>query len=270
MNQKGKISVIMGIYNCADTLPEAIESIVKQTYTNWQLIMCDDCSTDNTYDVAQSFVEQYPDRMILIRNEKNMHLAYSLNHCLEYADGEYVARMDSDDVSLPERFEKQVNYLRNHREYDLVDTEMSVFDGEKIAAIRKHNDDVPCVFDLKKGPCFFHATIMTYRSVYERLKGYQVLNRTERGQDYDLWFRFFHEGYKGKHIGEPLYVVTEDRNCYKRKKFKYRIGEAQTMFYGFRLNHFPLRDYVYVLKPIIAGCVPHFIMEYRHNNRKHN
>ena len=66
-----QISVIMGIYNCADTLSDAIDSILAQTYTNWQLILCDDCSTDKTYDIAKSYQERFPDKIILIQNETN-------------------------------------------------------------------------------------------------------------------------------------------------------------------------------------------------------
>ena len=103
-----KVSIIMGIYNCQDTLPEAIDSILEQTYTNWELILCDDCSTDNTYSIAEQYKNKYPEKIILIRNSENKKLAFTLNHCLEYATGEYVARMDGDDISAPNRFEKQL------------------------------------------------------------------------------------------------------------------------------------------------------------------
>ena len=68
---KGKISIIMGIYNCSETLPEAIDSIVAQTYENWELIMCDDCSTDDTYKIAEEYKNKYPKKIKLVRNEKN-------------------------------------------------------------------------------------------------------------------------------------------------------------------------------------------------------
>ena len=104
----------MGIYNCADTLSEAIDSIINQTYTNWQLILCDDCSTDNTYNVAKSYQEKYPEKIVLVRNEVNSRLAFSLNHCLKYADGEFIARMDGDDISVSNRFEVQLKFLNDH------------------------------------------------------------------------------------------------------------------------------------------------------------
>ena len=122
-----KVSVIMGIYNCASTLAEAIDSLLAQTYTDWELIMCDDGSTDNTIAVAESYVERC-DNILLIQNEHNMGLPATLNHCLEYAESEYIARMDGDDISLPERFAKEVDFLDTHMEYALVSCYMICFD----------------------------------------------------------------------------------------------------------------------------------------------
>ena len=112
MQGKNKVSILMGIYNCADTLSDAIDSIIKQTYVNWELILCDDGSQDDTYQVALKYQEKYPDKIILLKNKKNIRLAASLNRCAQYATGEYVARMDGDDLSLPNRFEKQVFFFR--------------------------------------------------------------------------------------------------------------------------------------------------------------
>ena len=107
---KARISVIIGIYNCASTLVEALDSLYAQTYQNFKIILCEDGSSDNTYQVAKDYALKH-DNIVLIKNEKNMGLNYTLNHCLEYADTEYVARMDGDDVSLPTRFEKEINFL---------------------------------------------------------------------------------------------------------------------------------------------------------------
>ena len=239
MPVRDKISIIMGIYNCASTLPEAIDSIIAQTYTNWELIMCDDCSTDNTYEIADEYRKKYPDKIKLIKNEKNSKLAYTLNHCLEEADGEYIARMDGDDISLPERFEKQVNYLKEHPSIQLVGSSMQQFnevDGN-IAIVSKpeHTDKNT----LKTCIPFNHATIMTYKYVYDELGGYTVSKRTERGQDYDLWFRFFAKGYIGDNIPEPLYLVREDMNAIKRRTFKVRWSVFRTTVFGYRLLGYP-------------------------------
>ena len=84
-----KVSIIMGIYNCEATLSEAIDSILIQTYSNWELIMCDDGSKDNTYQIAEQYKMRYPQKIILIKNECNKGLNLTLNHCWKYATGDY-------------------------------------------------------------------------------------------------------------------------------------------------------------------------------------
>lgn len=94
-----KISILMGIYNCASTLAEAIDSILAQTFTDWELILCDDGSKDDTYAVADSYRRRYPHKIILIKNPQNMGLNFTLNHCLEHASGEYIARIQRNPHS---------------------------------------------------------------------------------------------------------------------------------------------------------------------------
>ena len=233
-----KISVIMGIYNCAEYLPAAVESILAQTYTNWELILCDDASTDKTYEIAEKYKDKYPDRIILLRNKKNRKLAYSLNRCLKHATGKYVARMDGDDMCRPDRFEKQVGFLRRHREYDLVGTAMQRFDANGPGYIN-YSVDHPDYYTLRKRNPFHHATILTYKYVYDKVKGYTVAPRTERGQDIDLWFKFYHEGFKGYNLREPLYLVREDRSAVRRRSAQVRVNAFKTKMIGFRLLNYP-------------------------------
>ena len=134
----GKISIIMGIYNCSETLPEAIESILAQTYENWELIMCDDCSTDDTYKVAERYKNKYPDKIILVQNEKNSKLAFSLNHCLEMATGKYVARMDGDDISKPTRFEKQLAYMKLNSDVGILGSHMELINDNGVVLKEQH------------------------------------------------------------------------------------------------------------------------------------
>ena len=94
-----EISVIMAIYNCADTVACAIDSILNQTYSDWELILCDDGSVDDTYKIAEEYKNKYPDKIKLIKNPSNQGLPASLNNCLKKASGKYIARMDGDDIS---------------------------------------------------------------------------------------------------------------------------------------------------------------------------
>lgn len=257
MSVKGKISVIMGIYNCEKTLAMAIDSIIAQTYTEWELIMCDDCSTDGTCSLAESYAEKYPDKIKLIHNEKNSKLAFSLNHCLEFADGEYIARMDGDDSCVPERFEKQVEFLKEHPDVVLVGTAMQRFYNDGSYGAIAYCPESPDRFTPRgNGPSFNHATILAYKSVFDSLNGYQVLPRTVRGQDRDLWFRFFASGYKGMNMKEPLYLVREDTEAIARRNFKDRWITFQTEMYGYRLLHYPIHWYIFPVLRLGKALVP--------------
>lgn len=247
---RGQISVLMAVYNCQDTVRESIDSILAQTYDNWVMIICDDCSTDRTPDIINEYKMKYPERFIVVKNEKNLRLAASLNHCLQYAEGEFCARMDGDDYVSNDRFEKQVAYLRANPKIHLVGSYMQSFNDDKLGRIIPYPEK-PNKYSLRYGPCFAHASIMTYTAVYNKLGGYTVSKRTVRTQDYDLWFRFYKAGYSGETLPEPLYYVREDENAYLRRKSKLYLWAVVTRWKGFRMLHYPLRYYPRVLSPIV-------------------
>mgnify|MGYP003315936127 CR=1 FL=1 len=250
-----KVSVIMATYNCEDTIKEAIESIINQTYSNWELVICDDCSTDNTYNLLLEYKEKYPEKIVLIRNEKNSKLPCSLNRCLEKVTGEYIARMDGDDISTPERLEKQVEFLNNNPQYAVCGTDMVRFD-ETGEYGYYHSVTNPNKYTLLKEVPFCHATIMMRLEVYKDLNGYTVSDRTSRGQDVDLWFRFYSKGYEGNNIHIPLYKVREDKNYIRRGNIKNAWHVTQTRSIGFKLLDYPISKYYLIPLPIISYMVP--------------
>src|SRR5690625_1613346 len=113
------VSVIMGVYNSEKTIERCINSILEQSYKKWELIICDDGSSDSTYEIVKSFTDRFSN-IVLIKNNTNKGLAYSLNRCLDVARGEYIARMDADDIAISNRFQKQVDFLNANPEYDVV------------------------------------------------------------------------------------------------------------------------------------------------------
>ena len=267
MTDNPKVSVIMGIYNCEQTLPQAIDSIVEQTYTNWELIMCDDGSTDNTCAVAKQYADQYPQKIILLRNEKNMKLSYTLNRCLSVASGELIARMDGDDISHPERIARQVNLLLANPDIQLVGTAMRQFDEYGKHGIM-HPSTNPDSSILKNSIPFFHATIMTYKAVYDALGGYCEKKRAERVEDVDLWFRFYSKGFKGTNLDEPLYEVREDFSAVKRRTLQARIHSIQTRVSGYKLLGFPMRSLLFPASILfIKGLIPHRIAAFLQKKR---
>ena len=160
------ISVIMGIYNCADTLSEAIDSIISQTYTDWELIMCDDGSTDNTYKIALKYKEKYRDKITLLKNDKNLGLNETLNKCLSVANGKFIARMDGDDICSPLRFEKEINILEIEHDVSIVSTDMEFFDESGVWGKISH-PEYPTPKDFMYGSPFCHAPCMVRKEAFD-------------------------------------------------------------------------------------------------------
>lgn len=257
LNKKNNdtVSVIMAVYNCEKTVSQAIESILNQTYQDIQFIICNDCSTDNTAKIVKEYAENYPDKIVFIENEKNLMLPSSLNHCLEYVTGKYVARMDGDDYSYPDRLEKQVSFLKNNPDFDLVGTGMEIFDGKKtVGTIIKK--EIPQKEDTVQTNVFSHATILTYSYVYDVLGGYSLEPRAIRVEDFDLWTRFFFEGFKGYNIPDTLYRVLEDENTMKRRKFKYRVNGYKTAKYGVNLLGLSKKYLLESIFSLLKGLIP--------------
>lgn len=261
------VSVIMGIYNCAGTLAEAIDSLLAQTYTDWELILCDDGSSDDTWAVAEAYQFQYPEKIMLLKNEENLGLNKTLNKCLRAATGRYIARMDGDDISAPDRLEKEVNFLDAHPEFAIVSCPMIYFDekGEwgkgSAVAYPEERDFIP-------GTPFCHAPCMVRAEAFRAVGGYSEDPRTLRAEDYHLWFQLYAAGYRGANLQEHLYKMRDDENAYRRRKFKYALHEAYVRWVGYRMLKLPLGSYLYVLRPVAVNLLPKCVYRYLHHKKQ--
>lgn len=259
MDSRPEISIIMAVYNCEDTVIESMESILNQSFQDFEFVICDDCSEDNTYEIIRSYADRYPDKIVVLKNERNSKLAYSLNCCLQHARGNYIARMDGDDVSESDRLQKQYDFLVARPDYDLVGTSVSFFDGGEVwGGLRK--TAIPNKKDKLGGVCFNHATILVKEAVYNSLGGYTDVARTVRCEDLDLWYKFFAAGFKGYNMEEALYRVRLAPSDMNRRKFRDKINGVKTRISGYRLLGFKWYDYVHLLKPIVAAFVPNRLM----------
>jgi len=264
MKQKlPRISVIMGIYNCASTLAEALDSLLAQTYQEFKVIMCDDGSQDNTYEIAQTFVNRFPDKFILIKNERNMGLNYTLNHCLKLVDTEYVARMDGDDISLPTRFEKEIAFLERHPDIAIVSTPMIYFDENGDYRTGKGGNYVT-IKDFLSGSPFCHAPCMVRAEAYRDVEGYTVDKKLLGVEDYHLWFKMYSKGYHGYVLDEVLYKMRDDRNAASRRTFSRYMRVANVMSKGFKMLKLPFWYQTFALRPVVTACLPKFIYDYLH------
>lgn len=249
-----KISVIMGIYNCAPTLRDAVASIQAQTYSNWELILCDDGSTDGTYAVAQALASEDP-RIILLQNPKNLGLNQTLNNCLAAATGTYIARMDGDDDCPPDRFERQLSLLENNPEFQITSCPLTMFD-ETGEWGQTRVPEFPTGADIVRGTPISHAAAMMKKSCVDAVGGYTVDRRMLRVEDVNLWIKLYRAGYRCRNIQQPLYRMRNDRAAFSRRKYIYRLNSAYVRLQGCRMLHLGLKSYLYSLSPILAGLIP--------------
>lgn len=178
------VSVLMPVYNAELFLREAIESVLNQSFTDFELLIINDGSTDK----SKTIIESYKDSRIRLVNQPNHGLVYTLNKGIDLAEGKYIARMDADDASLPNRLERQVDFLEVNTEVALLGTAYDVVDeeGAKLYTFKPILDDSTIRLDFLLRNPFGHGTTMFRKEVVQKLGGYANLRYTE---DYELWWR---------------------------------------------------------------------------------
>ncbi len=196
-----KISVIMPAYNAQDYLREAIDSVLNQNYQDFEFIIINDCSTDNTEHIILSYTDP---RIVYLKNEENLGVARTLNRGLDAAKGEYIARTDADDNCLPDRFTKQVAYLDAHPEVDVLGTASRSFDenGTLFFGYPTIDPEVLKIdFLFSCGIC--HPTVMLRKSTLEKhhLRYDHAFNKVE---DYEMWCRMMDLGCRITNLPDVL------------------------------------------------------------------
>ena len=218
-----KISVIMSVYNgmplgpqsaswrtrtassaysqkSSAYLKQAVESILYQTYKNFEFIILDDASTDNSWQYLKSLKDK---RIKLLKNKKNLGLAKSLNRTIGKASGDYIARMDADDISLPERFEQQLHFMIKNPSIDLCGTWADLINesGQIIGEKKYPTKDKDIKKALNWYSAIIHPTFMARKKVYRKLKGYNP--KFDLAEDYEFLLRAKRE-YKMANIPQKL------------------------------------------------------------------
>lgn len=199
-----KISVIMSAYNSEKYIAEAIDSVLNQTYSNFELIITDDASSDKTAGIISEFADP---RIKMVKNEKNRGLTANLNSMIAIATGDYIARIDSDDVCRQDRLEKEIHFLERHKDIYMVCSYIRLF-GNRSGIQRKRIDWEYIRADLLFENFVPHSTVMF------RNDGKFKYNEAFDGvEDYELWERMVGEGEKIAIIPKPLvnYRVHEEQ-----------------------------------------------------------
>ena len=267
-NKNPKISVIMSVLNGSKYMKKGIESIRNQTFTDFEFIICDDGSTDDTWMLLKQYA-LIDSRIIPIRNETNKGLAYSLNRCIEIANSDILARQDADDESDLSRFEIQYPFISAHPEYAIVGTSWWNIDesGKKWPYYPKED---PVAKDLIWDGGFMHPSWMMYKNKLAEVGYYTEGDLTRRDQDYHLVLKLYGAGMKMHNMKDLLYYYTNDSSTFNRTKNWRRVkGLMWIRWDGYRRNKFPIWDYVFVFKPLMKNILPRFITKkYYSRNQK--
>ncbi len=255
MTKKAKplISLILPAYNSEEYLEEAIISILNQSFKNFEFIIVNDASTDNTQKIIKKYAQK-DSRVKFIKNEIQKKIAKSLNIGIEKSSGKYIARMDSDDWAYPERLKLQFDFLEKNPDVVIVGGAIEVCDGNlKILNSRKfylNNGDIRK--HLFKFSPFSHPTIMMRREALNDVGGYDVF--LEVAQDYDLYFRLATIGALANLKNTVLKLRTHSQSASAIKGRKQEIFTLVTrirshVVYGFRMSW---GDKIYFLLQLIS------------------
>lgn len=242
------ISVIMPAHNAQKYISSAIESILNQTFTKFELIIINDCSTDKTLDIMKSFSKK-DSRIKIVNNDTRLDIASSLNRGISQAKSNIIARMDADDIAFPNRLELQYALINSSRKIAVVGANIVIMDiAGNQTAIRKYPDTSEKLKDcLFKYSPFAHPVVMFKKDMYEEIGRYNP--KYSPTEDLDLWFRLGRK-YEFGSIPETLlkYRVYEKSSSHSGMKgleilvFKIRLDAV--MKYGYKPNFF---DVVYNL-----------------------
>jgi len=226
------VSVVLPVYNCEKYIAKAIESVLHQTFTDFEFIIINDGSTDHTEEIIRSFSDP---RILYQVNNTNKGLVFTLNKGIDIAKGSYIARMDGDDICLPERFKKQFDYLQLNKEVDILATVVTLIDENEIVSGTWHSDinnvsarDIRK--ELPKDNCIAHPTVMGKTEI---IKKYKYNHTQSQSEDYDLWLRMMSGGGIIHKLPEPLLlhrILASSFTRSNKKNVYWKIGETQLRF----------------------------------------
>ncbi len=223
---KPEISIIMPVYNAELFISEAINSILSQSFTNFEFILIDDSSTDRSVEIIKSFID---DRIRFFKSEKK-GIMYQLNLGIQQSESPFIARMDADDISELTRLEKQYIFLINNCDIDLVGTNYINIDSNgKKTGVKNYpelNDDIMFMMPVESGVC--HPSVLFRKSVFTDTEMYR--QEFESAEDHELFLRLINSGKRFHNIQEPLYRYrlydqnnTEEK-IKKQNTLSYKIG----------------------------------------------
>ncbi|WP_165930007.1 glycosyltransferase family 2 protein [Flavobacterium caseinilyticum] len=206
-----QITVLLPVYNCELYVQTAVQSILNQTYTDFEFLIIDDASTDATVALIKKLEDS---RIQLIEKPINSGYTNSLNYGLQMAKGKYIARMDGDDISFPERFSKQIAYLETHPDVVVCGTTYKIIGNDKLIALPENHEAIK--LGLLWGNCISHPSVMIRKKILDEYS-IQYNTSKEPAEDYDMWVRLLSVG-KLHNLQEVLLEYRLYGNQVSRKR----------------------------------------------------
>ncbi len=257
------ITVLMPVYNAEKFLKEAIESILNQTFSDFEFLIIDDGSVDNSAKIIRSYSDS---RIRYIQNEKNQGISFTLNKGIELASSEYIARMDADDISYPARLEKQYQYFRDNPDCTLVSSWIRGINAAGEAGYVDKLNPAFYFYNLIFTCWIYHPTVMYKREIVKKVGMY----RSMYSEDFDLWWRIS-RNYPFYTLPEVLldYRATETSLWRETKKMEYSIAEHDLIkrninYYtngSLKLDHQDIEFFKHNLQPLVSLKSRHAIIE---------
>ena len=248
----------MSVYNAEHYLVDSIKSILNQSYSDLEFLIVDDCSSDNSYNIIKRFADKDP-RIRHFKNNINKGLTKNLNFLISISKGTYIARMDADDISLGQRFEKQIDFLEKNISIDILGTSIQEINEKgELLFIRKYPNEPKIIrqYICKASP-IAHPAVMMRKNVFNNLS-YNEKLRTS--QDIDLWFNALKNGYQISNLNEILLFYRRSETFYQRRAFRKGVQELFIYLNGILMLHgitwriiFPVLRFLFRLLPAKAS-----------------
>ena len=256
------VSVIIGTFNPKEEqLLKAVRSVIDQTFSDWEMILYDDGSDPDAAETIRHAAKL--DRRIRhVRNGVNRGLAYALDQCIKRSEGSYIARMDDDDISRPDRLERQVRFLQEHPDYQWVGSNADLFDETGVWKTERM-PEIPEEKDFLRYSPYIHPSVMFRRETVWGRNAYISSGVTKRCEDYELFMRLHMQGRKGYNMQESLLLYREDRDSYTRRSIDNRLNEMRIRYRGFkRMGILRPSTAVYVFRPLAGAVLPNGLLHY--------
>jgi len=254
------VSIILPVYNAELFVHEAIDSVLKQTYNHFELIVIDDCSQDKSSEILKKFQESDL-RIIIHQNHQNLGVVKSLNIGLDLARGKFIARIDADDIWFPDKLRKQIQYLEKHENILMLAT--SKLNMNEDGSVR-NNDIYPRIYtyqdickNILKRNIFCHSSVVFHKKVIDHIGKYN--ESFINSEDYEYWIRIISQG-EVEILEEPLvyYRISKHTVSYKRLR-EQRYYALLAKIRGIKLLNKSWLNIFYVAEDLIYVIIPNFI-----------